>query len=172
MKSPVVWLTDRQYAALPIPERALAQAASKVGVREHGINAGPWIARFLRSVGLGVGYPWCAALVSWCLLEAGCPKERLPKRRAAVRDWVLWAEREGRLERHPERGRLFFWLDGAHGHIGFVTEVVGTTIKTIEGNTNKAGSREGDGVYRRERHENNMATHVRHGYIDLGGLSS
>jgi hypothetical protein len=37
------------------------------------------------------------------------------------------------------------------GHCGFVESVGSGRIKTIEGNTTAAGSREGDGVYRRTR---------------------
>ena len=36
-------------------------------------------------------------------------------------------------------------------HVGFVEAVEGDTVQTVEGNTNKAGSREGGGVYRLER---------------------
>ena len=170
MHSPVDWLSDSEYSRLPLPERALAQAAAKVGVRETRPNRGFWVQKFLASVGLGPGWAWCAAFVSWCLLEAGADKAKLPPRRAAVRDWVAWADLGGRLRPEPRRGRLFWWLDGSQGHIGYVTEVVGTTVKTIEGNTNDRGSREGDGVYRRERHEHSMAMHKIFGYIDLEGL--
>jgi signal peptidase I len=36
-------------------------------------------------------------------------------------------------------------------HTGIVVEDLGNRIVTVEGNTNKAGSREGDGVYRKIR---------------------
>ena len=44
---------------------------------------------------------------------------------------------------YPHLGRL--------GHIGIVTGFDGKNIYTIEGNTNAAGSREGQGVYRKIR---------------------
>jgi hypothetical protein len=55
------------------------------------------------------------------------------------------------------RGDLFAWCDRAawRGHIGFIVRMRRTArgwlAETIEGNTNDAGSREGDGVYRRQR---------------------
>jgi hypothetical protein len=45
---------------------------SQVGVRERtGRNDGVEVEAYLRSVGLGKGYPWCAAFTNWCLLQAG-----------------------------------------------------------------------------------------------------
>ena len=38
---------------------------------------------------------------------------------------------------------------GGNGHPGFVANVIGNRLGTIEGNTNDGGSREGIGVFRR-----------------------
>jgi hypothetical protein len=38
---------------------------------------------------------------------------------------------------------------GGYGHVGFVAQVIGNRLETIEGNTNDGGSREGIGVFRR-----------------------
>ena len=43
----------------------------------------------------------------------------------------------------PEKGRI--------AHVGFVDALAGKYIITVEGNTNEAGSREGDGVYCKRR---------------------
>lgn len=136
-----------------IRENALLIAAHLCDVehvREVGVNRGFWVERFLAGVGLGPGYSWCAAFVAFALKQAGW--KDLPKGAAAVRNWASWAKANGRITAKPERGDLFFWLnaDGT-GHMGFVVEATPTTVRTIEGNTNTAGSREGDGCYRRTR---------------------
>ena len=43
----------------------------------------------------------------------------------------------------PEKARI--------AHVGFIDQWDGTWLITVEGNTNEAGSREGDGVYRKKR---------------------
>lgn len=151
MKSPVRYLTDERYTEMPSWERALHVAASLVGQREEGRNAGPFVTKILGAVGLGPGFPWCAAFVSYALRKAGYgggPSHG----RAAVRNWAAWARKEGRIIAKPERGCLFYWLNSnLTGHIGFVAQVHEFKVTTIEGNTDDGGSREGDGTYRRER---------------------
>lgn len=151
LKSPVPYYTDAQFAKIPGSERALLVAAREcdiLKVREHGNNAGADVEKYLRYVGLGKGYAWCAAFVSWCLSEADWSKFRS----ARVADFVAWAKRTGRIIKKPKRGCLFAYLneDGS-GHIGFVTSALLGVFRTIEGNTNDEGSREGYEVARRTR---------------------
>jgi hypothetical protein len=46
---------------------------------------------------------------------------------------------------------MVFYIDtgGGHGHAGFVADVIGGTLVTIEGNTNEGGSSNGIGVFHR-----------------------
>lgn len=139
---------------------ALVFASKNVGKREIGRNAGEFVAAVLKAVGLGTGYPWCAAFVRYCLDRSGCKGVGPRKGAAAVITWHRWALENGRQIPMMQAGRgdLFYWLnkDGT-GHIGWVVECyksaggVGYAIDTIEGNTNASGSREGDGVYRKTR---------------------
>jgi ABC-type sulfate transport system substrate-binding protein len=48
---------------------------------------------------------------------------------------------------------MVFFIDtgGTTGHTGFVADVIGGTLVTIEGNTNNGGGREGIGVFQRSR---------------------
>jgi hypothetical protein len=151
MKSPVPYYSDAQYAKLNGAERSLLVAAREcdvLKVREVGNNRGSDVEKYLRYVGLGGGYAWCAAFVSWCMSEADWPKFRS----ARVSEFVAWGRRTGRILKKPVRGCLFASLnpDGT-GHIGFVTAVLLGVFKTIEGNTNDEGSREGYEVARRTR---------------------
>lgn len=175
LPSPVRWLTDRQFSNLALPERALQVAASQVGVTEAtGRNDGE-VDKYLVAAGMGVGsgLPYCAAGVYWCAEQAGADMEKLPPRGkcAAVRNWRAWAGGHWvagwRLVRRPKRGRLFYWLDGGKGHIGFVVRAYPGFFRTIEFNTNGEGSREGDGVRRRTRWTRSLKRHQFSGFIDL-----
>ena len=148
--SPVKWLTDSAYRALPVQERFLAWMASYVGQMESGKNSGPFVTMILKAVGLPAGSPWCASLVSYCLIKAGYIGGPTSGR-AAVRSWLRWADHMGFIRLNPRRGDLAFVMHTeTTGHIGAVTKVnEDGSFEFISGNTNDAGSREGDGVYRK-----------------------
>lgn len=137
-------------------EKTLTSAAhhcDDIRVRElpNKPNHGPWIKKYLETCGLPEGNPWCAAFVTYHLGEGGFAGP-WPQSKARVSAWLSMAEREGLLASTPQRGDLFCWVnpDGT-GHMGFITRVSALFIWTIEGNTDGAGSREGDGVYRDKR---------------------
>lgn len=176
-ESPVHWLSDCQYERLPIAHRALAWADSQVGIKESGRNRGKQVSLYQEVAGLGGGgYPWCACFVYWCLIQAGCRAVSLPNRgrAAAVWRWRQWAQWENRLKSKPQRGDLFFWLDSDYqGHIGFcLSKPILGIIRTIEGNTSTAGSREGDGVHKRYRSLASLKRKYKHGFISLNHLES
>lgn len=129
-------------------------AAADVGVREaSGRNDGPEVERYLAHVGLGPGYAWCAAFVSYHLDQCGVrnPRSAWSPAFASVADQV-WTPRKA--SRSPRPGDVFsIWFAnlGRVAHVGFVTGLDGNYINTVEGNTSGPGSREGDGVYARRR---------------------
>lgn len=174
-RSPVTWLTDAKYSTAPLSERIVAWADSQVGVREHGWNKGPEVVGYQSAAGLGSkgGFAWCAAFVYWCCERAGADMSKLPPRGkcAAVRNWRVWAIASGLGASVPDRGVLFYWLnrDGT-GHIGIcLSKPKLGVFRTIEGNTDSgAGSREGDGVYKRTRTTWGLAGRHRFGFIDVG----
>lgn len=127
----------------------LATALKYIGVHEQGRNSGPDIDRWLAAVKLSPGQAWCAAFVYGVFQEAAelagvlnpCPRTggslRLvdltpPEWRAPL----------------PAPGDVFVLDHGQGlGHCGIVQAVSpGGAVTTIEGNTNAAGSREGDCV--------------------------
>lgn len=139
----------------------IAQCAEDRGVTEipRGSNRGPRVAAMLRNTGLGEGYPWCAAAVATWGKEAMGKLWPVPL--TADCDTVLnWAKRKEVLHKSgPERGDLFLVMknDWDAIHIGVVTDVVdGSTIRAWEGNTNDGGSREGFGVFHRNRSRHNL----------------
>jgi hypothetical protein len=161
--------------------RALQTAASQIGVMEQppGSNRGPQVDIYLRSVGIdpaGGSYAWCAAFVYWCFRDAaqalGLPNPAI--RSAGVLD--CW-NRAGAVGVHRisfaeanstpalvKPGMVFVMSMGSgNGHTGFVEEVDGVVLTTIEGNTNQGGSREGIGVFRRK---GRRLSSINRGFID------
>lgn len=128
---------------------------SQIGVREAtGKNDGKDVEKYLRSTGLGKGYAWCAAFVHWCLdqakipntINAYSPTAHNPKN-------IVWFKH--RFEKDIQAGDVFtLWYAklGRIAHTGFVDRRINSSIyESVEGNTNEAGSREGDGVYKKRR---------------------
>ena len=128
---------------------------SQIGVRElTGHNDGIMVETYLSSVGLEKGYPWCAAFVKWCYLKAGV-KTEINGMASSVNSSERWVYHKGKFISEPLPGdafTLYFNSLGRIGHTGFYDGRQNASIyKTVEGNTNSAGSREGDGVYRKYR---------------------
>lgn len=128
---------------------------SQVGVREAtGHNDGKDVEKYLRSVGLGKGYAWCAAFVRWCFDQACIPTKINGAAASAFnKKNVVFYQRK--FYANPQPGDVFtLWFTslGRIAHTGFFHRRVNATVyQTVEGNTNEAGSREGDGVYKKYR---------------------
>lgn len=159
-------------------ERAVQWAAyyaDKAQVRETPVNRGTWVERFLRLVGLGPGYAWCAAFVSQCLRDAGWSQFKS----AGVWAWHDWAADEHVIATKPRRGDLAYWIHPTGRHIEIVIATEGEWcpasvhssgkvptdyVHTVGGNTSsgKDGSQnDGDGVYRRLRHVHDFDGFIR-----------
>jgi hypothetical protein len=161
-------------APINVTEAALALIATATveankGVREVGKNAGPDVEKYLHCLGMTKGSPWCAAFVSWCVMTSrGLPKP--PKwcsgsavslfqmsgknavkvtpvdadYKSKVKPGYIWSRAQDATA--AAAARKGSWCQG---HTGIVVAVDAIGFHTIEGNTNAAGSREGDGVYRK-----------------------
>ena len=148
---------------------ATATAEANKGVREVGKNAGPDVEKYLHCLGMTKGSPWCAAFVSWCVMTSrGLAKP--PKWcsgsavslfqmsgknavkvtpvdadfKSKVKPGYIWSRAQDPAA--AAAARKGSWCQG---HTGIVVAVDAVGWHTIEGNTNAAGSREGDGVYRK-----------------------
>jgi len=148
-------MQSSEWLTWPLTEKLVQLAAyhcDVLHVQEEpiGSNRGPWVDKYLEAAGAEPGEPWCAAFVTYLLKQ--CGYSSLPSGPAAVINWSRWAEGSGRIVTVPGRGDLFFLLhaDG-EGHMGIVIENLGGSIRTIEGNSNTDGSREGYEVVRHER---------------------
>lgn len=142
-------------------ERVLATALAFEDFTEQGgENAGQVVERMLKGVGLVKGQPWCAAYVYHVGFNALRYFDKsgslwgLPKTGGCA---VLgdFATKRGILEATPQVGDVFLiYFDNMHrfAHTGFIlADLGGGRYRTIEGNTSGGGSREGWGVFVRER---------------------
>lgn len=128
---------------------------SQIGVMESGYNAGEQVEEYLDAAGLPAGMPWCASFVAWVYKK--CGNYSIPRYPGYVPNWfptgrVIWFR--GRYQDPPTPGDIIgIWFDSKRrlAHIGFFDRMDDKYIYTVEGNTNEAGSREGDGVYRKKR---------------------
>jgi cell wall-associated NlpC family hydrolase len=143
-------------------ESVIAIATSQVGVRETGGGTGPDIRKYWSaSYASGNGGPWCATFIAWCIQQSKIlPDNVRPKTASCFRDtqngFEGWARKNSNnafLRMSPKnitRGELVIF---SFSHIGIAlsNSDISGNFKTIEGNTNAAGSREGDGVYEKTR---------------------
>ncbi len=148
----------------------LQVAILEIGNEENprGSNWGDHVQKYLESVGIDFPAAWCMAFVYWCCEKSnakypditGGMSSPLVKTGGVIKQWneidihVLSLFRppvQVKFE-EPNQGDIFIIDFGKGiGHTGFVEDVVGDKIHTIEGNTNDEGSREGYEVCRRVR---------------------
>jgi hypothetical protein len=139
-------------------------AKTQVGVVEQprNSNSGPQVEGwYQRSTWLkGTGFAWCAAFICYLFREASKKPDmqysfKLPQTAGAY-DFENWARNNsnyvdvisGPFTRIIPGDIIIFNFS----HIGIAVDVsTNGSVSTIEGNTNSAGSREGDGVYQKNR---------------------
>jgi peptidoglycan hydrolase-like protein with peptidoglycan-binding domain len=158
-----------QTAPAPLLAATLKFAATQIGVMEQplGSNRGPEVDEYLRSVGIDPttgSFPWCAAFVYFCFRQAAIAQgvaNPVIQTGGVLDHWnragAAGIRRLGTDEciANPSLvtpGLIFIIINkNGSGHTGLVEAVTGTYLTTIEGNTNDNGSREGVGVFRRQK---------------------
>ena len=142
-------------------------------VEEGGPNRGIKVEAYQRAAGLKPGDPWCAAFVAWNVATAkGVAKAPSWTSGSAITTWhrgsrnLAAGDKATPVEAEALPAKVepgWIWVrattakaaDAARkggwvkGHCGIVVAVDAVGFHTVEGNTNKAGSREGDGVWRK-----------------------
>jgi hypothetical protein len=157
---------ERQQGPTDVAKRAVVREiyTAELDVRERsGKNDGDKVEEYLKQVGLKKGEPWCAAFVCWVYDRAGINNPNsgwaaslFPNERVIwARNRVLKLGGNGyKKNLLPQTGDVFgMWFPEKKriAHAGFVDSWTGSWLITVEGNTNIAGNREGDGVYRKRR---------------------
>lgn len=130
---------------IELRKQVIDTALSQIGVRElSGKNDGVAVEKYLKVCGLGKGYAWCAAFISWVY--------KVNKVTEFKTAWAPGWFPKKRITNNPLPGDVFgIWINNRIGHVGLVYLWGDKVVRTIEGNTNEAGSREGDGVYEKRR---------------------
>jgi len=143
-----------------IADEMVRVAQTQVGITESSKNHGTGIEKFWHATNYSDGYenrePYCAAFVCWVVREA-CLNKVIPftlPKSARAYDFETWGKANtGKgvlvLTGAPKAGDIFTLTKASH--VGIVKSVNGGTMTTLEGNTDGAGSREGDGVYEKTR---------------------
>jgi hypothetical protein len=147
--------------ASPVDDRncIIDVAHSQIGVMElTGKNDGKEVEAYLRSVGLGKGYPWCAAFVYWVYNECNAKTVRSAWSPSFFPVSKTVFKRGAKNNKKPNPADVFglyFNHLGRIAHVGIIDSWSEHHVITIEGNTSNANSgeatREGDGVYRKRR---------------------
>lgn len=135
-------------------ERIIKIARNEIGVRETGTNSSERIDQYNAYVGFRKA-PWCAAFCSWCFGQAGYSQPKTA--------WSPGLFPISRIVKEPLPGMvmgIYFPSKGRIAHCGIVTAVKGEWIESTEGNTNVAGSREGDAVMKKLRHKRTIAKYA------------
>ena len=166
--APVIKKNIAQVSDLPPPaavKKAIVEKKASIqeaytgyiGVREAtGKNDGKQVEKFLKNVGLGPGFPWCAAFVKTCLIEAGIKSANAINGMALSchngKNIVFFKSKKVKDVQPGDVFTLYYAHLKRIGHTGFVDHQVNSSVyESVEGNTNSAGSREGDGVYKKKR---------------------
>lgn len=174
-------------APSPLMLQALAIARTQVGQMEDpiGQNRGPMVNEYLRSVGINPAAgsaderAWCMAFVFWTFRAAAdnlSLADPLPRTAGCVDHWnkaaaIKDVTRITRAQAYQDptliKPGLVFILDfgQGHGHTGIVEALLpGQRLGTIEGNTDKAGSDNGVGVFSLERRK--LSDAALKGFVD------
>ncbi|NGM64418.1 CHAP domain-containing protein [Sphingobacterium sp. SGR-19] len=127
-----------------IRQKIIDIASAEIGVREAtGNNDGDRVEEYLRYTGLGKGYAWCSAFVSWCYGQAGLPEPRnpwspalFPNARTYCRSDVC--RRPITLTQIKPADVFGIYGQGVRriNHVGLVKEARNNYLVTIEGNSN------------------------------------
>lgn len=148
--------TQHDRHTLTAATQIIAIASKEVGVKElTGNNDGLRVEQYLAYTGNKKGEPWCASFVSWVFGQAGYSRPKTA--------WCPALFPNSRLTKNVSPGNVFgvyFPNKRRIAHAGLVVNKKGDWLYTIEGNTNLAGSREGDGVYRKLRHIRTIACYA------------
>ncbi|SHM72899.1 CHAP domain-containing protein [Rhizobacter sp. OV335] len=161
----------------PAIEKLISIARKEIGTREGPANnTGARVVEYQGATWLQPGaWPWCAAFTCWIMRElledeavraylstyfkrpglTFAQADKLRCRDASAFGWEKWAASAGfQVLSEASLARAGDFVVYDFSHIGLVIEDQASPtdkIKTIEGNTNGHGEREGDGVWAKER---------------------
>lgn len=158
---------------MKLAQKLVELAHKEVGVEEIGnTNRGPRVDEYKASTWLPAdqAWPWCAAFIDWIVMKAmegGTYTFQRPRTAGAwdLENWSLKQDNSTQTKRNPgndiKAGDIVIFK---FSHVGFAVgdaDRETATVKTIEGNTDAAGSREGGGVFLKRRKLSQIKTRIR-----------
>jgi len=118
-------------------QRIVDIALNEIGVKEAtGNSDGQRVEEYLVYTGLGKGYAWCAAFVSWCYGQAGLSVPRnawSPALFPMSRRYIGQQTKQGSI-RPADLFAIYSQQRGRINHVGIIRKLEGKWILTIEGN--------------------------------------
>lgn len=161
---------------MKLAQEIVRLAKLEIGVEEiDGTNCGERVNQYKAATWLPADkpWPWCAAFVCWIIREAmantGIKETSTFKRprTAGAWDFENWSKQQDDSTstkkpafRDIQAGDIIIFT---FSHIGIATgppDAAGY-VPTIEGNTDAAGSREGGGVFAKQRHFSKIRSRIR-----------
>ena len=161
---------------MTLASKLVELARAEVGVTEvNGTNRGPRVDQYKAATDLAPhdSWPWCAAFICFLVLEAfkDCgPAGRYTFKRPTtasafeLEDWSRAQDGSTQTKRAPGRdikaGDIVIFK---FSHVGLAISAPDANgfVRTIEGNTDVAGSREGGGVFEKTRSLALIKTRIR-----------
>lgn len=152
--------TYDEKEAMKIRTELIDSINKQLYVRETSENRGPMIDIYLKTVKSKLGNPWCGAFVGSNLTWQNVknPNSAWSPDYAKTTDIIWTSKNKNKVELLPGDVVTYYYPEIRRiGHTGFLEKVdkSGYFI-TVEGNTNGAGLREGDGVYKKKREPNKI----------------
>lgn len=159
-----------------LPSYLVTIAAAEIGVTEiNGSNCGPRVNQYKAATWLPAdkAWPWCAAFICWCVREAlaasGLKETKTFKRprTAGAWDFENWslAQDNTTHTKKPHRGDIqpgdIVIFKFSHIGIAAGAPDINGHVRTIEGNTDGAGSREGGIVLQKTRRLDQIRSRIR-----------
>jgi cell wall-associated NlpC family hydrolase len=164
--------TQTASNSLSFASKLIALAKKEIGVEEvDGTNCGPRVNEYKSATWLDStkSWPWCAAFICWLFREV-IKDDKYPFKRpqtAGAYDFENWCKQQpsGVELKKPHKGDIepgdivIFNFS----HIGLAIGYPDSDgyIKTIEGNTDGAGSREGGAVLEKRRKISSIRSRIR-----------
>lgn len=134
------------------------------GIKEKtNHNDGREVEMVLASCNLGKGYPYCAATINWtfkqCGIKTGVVNPAYSPNWFTNKEVITYKKSWRRMDYKSKKAQIFglyFSNLGRIAHVGFIISETITDYITFEGNTNIAGSREGDGFMKKRRSKSSI----------------
>lgn len=157
---------------MKLADKLVSLARNEIGVEEvDGSNCGVRVDTYKSATNLPPheAWPWCAAFICWLVREAvrtDGPYTFARPTTAGAWDFENWSKKQDNSThtlRNPgndiKAGDIVIFK---FSHIGLcVRSAEAGRIRTVEGNTDAAGSREGGGVFEKSRALDSIKTRIR-----------